>query len=201
MPRTLAAAGFTALWLPPAYKGASGAADVGYGVYDMYDLGEFNQKGSVRTKYGTKDQYLAAINAAHSNNIQIYGDVVFNHRGGADETESVTAVRVARDNRNHEFGGDVNIDAWTKFDFTARANKYSSFKWRWYHFDGVDWAQNLEESNIFKFRGDGKGWDWQVDTENQNYDYLMFADLDMDHPEVVQELKDWGEWYVRFHRG
>ena len=49
-------AGFTALWLPPAYKGAHGVKDVGYAVYDMYDLGEFDQKGSVRTKYGTRDQ-------------------------------------------------------------------------------------------------------------------------------------------------
>ncbi|HBL29705.1 MAG TPA: alpha-amylase, partial [Acidobacteria bacterium] len=61
-------------------------SDVGYGVYDMYDLGEFNQKGSVRTKYGTKAEYLAAISTAHANGLQIYGDLVFNHRGGADAT-------------------------------------------------------------------------------------------------------------------
>lgn len=194
----LSAAGVTALWLPPAYKGASGSLDVGYGVYDMYDLGEFNQKGSVRTKYGTKDQYLTAINTAHAAGIQIYGDVVFNHRGGADKTESVSAVRVDWNDRNQESGSDVQIDAWTQFDFPARANKYSDFKWRWFHFDGVDWAQNLEEKRIFKFRGTGKGWDWQVDNENQNYDYLMFADLDMDHPAVVQELKDWAVWYQNF---
>ena len=59
----LAEAGFTAVWLPPAYKGVNGAADVGYGVYDLYDLGEFDQKGSVRTKYGTKQQYLDAVRA------------------------------------------------------------------------------------------------------------------------------------------
>jgi len=193
---SLSQAGITALWLPPAYKGASGSADVGYGVYDMYDLGEFNQKGSVRTKYGTKAEYLAAINAAHNAGVKIYGDVVFNHRGGADATEQVNAIRVARDNRNYEYGGEVTIDAWTRFDFSARNNQYSDFKWRWYHFDGVDWAQNLSESSIFKFRGTGKAWDWEVDNENQNYDYLMFADLDMDHLEVVTELKDWGEWYV-----
>src|ERR1043166_5394188 len=61
----LADAGITALWLPPAYKGTS-IDDVGYGVYDLYDLGEFNQKGTVRTKYGTRTQYLAAIQAAHN---------------------------------------------------------------------------------------------------------------------------------------
>ena len=194
----LSEAGITALWLPPAYKGAGGKYDVGYGVYDMYDLGEFNQKGTVRTKYGTKDQYLAAIAAAQAKGIQIYGDVVFNHRGGADATESVTAVRVAGDNRNYEYGGDVQIDAWTKFDFEARNGTYSNFTWRWYHFDGTDWAQNLKENAVFKFRGEGKGWDWEVDTNHGNYDYLMYADLDMDHPEVAQELKDWGQWYVNF---
>ena len=35
----LAQAGFTALWLPPAYKGIGGSRDVGYAVYDLYDLG------------------------------------------------------------------------------------------------------------------------------------------------------------------
>ncbi|MGX8729282.1 MAG: NAD(P)-binding domain-containing protein, partial [Lachnospiraceae bacterium] len=53
--------GFTAVWTPPAYKAMNGTEDVGYGVYDVYDLGEFDQKGTVRTKYGTKDEYQAAI--------------------------------------------------------------------------------------------------------------------------------------------
>lgn len=194
----LAAAGVTTLWLPPAYKGTSGD-DVGYGAYDLYDLGEFNQKGSVRTKYGTKDQYLAAIQAAHDVGLQIYGDVVFNHKGGADATEWAQAVRVETGNRNTEVGGDVSIQAWTDFEFPGRGNAYSSFKWHWYHFDGVDWAQNLQESGrIYKFRGTGKAWDWEVDPENGNYDYLMFADLDMQHPDVRNELKSWGAWYVGF---
>ena len=43
----LAAVGITDVWLPPAYKGATGAKSVGYDVYDLYDLGEFDQKGRV----------------------------------------------------------------------------------------------------------------------------------------------------------
>ena len=43
----LARAGITALWLPPAYKGMNGAKDVGYATYDLFDLGEFDQKGSI----------------------------------------------------------------------------------------------------------------------------------------------------------
>jgi hypothetical protein len=40
-------AGFTAIWLPPVTKGASGEASVGYDVFDDYDLGSKNQKGTV----------------------------------------------------------------------------------------------------------------------------------------------------------
>jgi alpha-amylase len=46
----LSKAGFTAVWLLPAYKGLGGEKEVGYGVYDLFDLGEFEQKGSIRTK-------------------------------------------------------------------------------------------------------------------------------------------------------
>ena len=62
--------GISALWLPPAYKGIGGIYDVGYGAYDLYDLGEFNQKGTVETKYGSKDEYLQAIKKLKENNIQ-----------------------------------------------------------------------------------------------------------------------------------
>ncbi|MGZ0087163.1 alpha-amylase [Caldibacillus thermoamylovorans] len=193
--KNLSSLGITALWLPPAYKGTS-RSDVGYGVYDLYDLGEFNQKGTIRTKYGTKAQYLQAIQAAHAAGMQVYADVVFNHKAGADGTEWVDAVEVNPSNRNQEISGTYQIQAWTKFDFPGRGNTYSSFKWRWYHFDGVDWDESRKLNRIYKFRGIGKAWDWEVDTENGNYDYLMYADLDMDHPEVVTELKNWGKWYV-----
>ena len=59
----LAAAGFTALWLPSPCKAMDGARDVGYGIYDLFDLGEFDQKGSVATKYGTRAQLEAAVRA------------------------------------------------------------------------------------------------------------------------------------------
>jgi alpha-amylase len=192
----LADLGVTAVWLPPAYKGQAGAYDVGYGVYDMYDLGEFDQKGTIETKYGSRAEYEAAIAALHGAGIQVYADVVMNHRMGADATQRVTATRVDGNDRNHDWGENIDIDAWTSFTFPGRHGAYSSFQWQWYHFDGVDWAQNLSDGHIWKFRGIGKAWDWEVDGENGNYAYLMGADLDMDHPEVQAELADWATWYV-----
>lgn len=42
--KKIADLGIDKIWLPPAYKGASGKNDVGYGVYDMYDLGSSIKK-------------------------------------------------------------------------------------------------------------------------------------------------------------
>jgi alpha-amylase len=104
--RELAEAGITGIWLPPAYKGSGGPHDVGYGVYDMYDLGEFDQKGSVRTKYGTRDEYLAAIKGLQAAGLQVYADTVLNHRMGGDMTELVTATPFAETQRE-ELGTSV----------------------------------------------------------------------------------------------
>src|SRR5688572_32027940 len=71
--------GVTAVWMPPAQKTMDGGTGVGYAVYDLYDLGEFDQKGSVRTKYGTKHEYLAAIKSLQDNGIHAYADIVLNH--------------------------------------------------------------------------------------------------------------------------
>lgn len=82
-------AGINMVWLPPAYKGAAGGSSVGYDVYDMYDLGEFDQKGSVRTKYGTREAYLTAVKTLQEQGIEVLCDIVLNHRMGADGTEDV----------------------------------------------------------------------------------------------------------------
>jgi alpha-amylase len=187
--------GVTAVWIPPAYKG-TWSGDVGYGAYDLYDLGEFNQKGTIRTKYGTKSQLISAVDQLHAYGIHVYGDVVMNHKLGADGTENVTAVEVDPNDRNREVSGDYTITAWTQFNFPGRGNTYSSFKWRWYHFDGTDWDESRKLNRLYKFRGIGKNWDWEVDAEKGNFDYLLGADVDMEHPEVQSELKNWGVWFT-----
>lgn len=192
--QNLADAGFTAVWLPPAYKGAGGINDVGYGVYDTYDLGEFDQKGGIPTKYGTKAEYLTAIEALHKAGLLVLADIVLNHRIGADECEQVQVTENAGKDRRCTTSGNKTISAYTKFTFPGRAGKYSSFQWNKNHFDGVDWDAAGKCNAVFRL--EGKSWDCEVDAENGNYDYLMGADLDMNNPEVVAELNRWGEWYL-----
>ena len=186
----LADVGIDSVWIPPSYKGG-GSEDVGYGVYDVYDLGEFDQKGSVRTKYGFKDQLKSAITELHKNNVSVYADVVINHKGNQDGSETVRAVEVDPRNRNRETSGEYDIQAYTKFEFWGRGDKYSSFKWHANHFTGND-----PGGRIFRFVGPGKGWNTEVDTENGSYDFLMFADIDYNNPEVVTEMKKWGAWFT-----
>ena len=188
--------GITSVWLPPAYKGASGKNDVGYGVYDLYDLGEFEQKGSIPTKYGTKDEYLNAIKTLKENNIQVLADIVLNHKLGADETEEVLAVQDDASNRNISLSEAKPIKAWTKYNFPGRQDKYSDFKWNWTHFHGVDWDDATSTTSIYTFYG--KHWDNNVDKEKGNFDYLMGADIDLNNFDVVTELKTWGRWYLNF---
>lgn len=187
--------GITAIWLPPAYKGQGGAEDVGYGVYDLWDLGEFDQRGSVATKYGTKDQYLAAIKALQDVGIQVLGDIVLNHRMGGDACEDVPAREANPQNRN-EISGDLQtIKAWTSFTFPGRHGTYDDFAWNWTHFHGTDWDENTQRSSVFLF--DGKHWDQSVDhNDNGNYDYLMGCDVDVSYQPVYDQLVKWGKWYV-----
>lgn len=196
MAPALAAVGITGIWLPPAFKGTS-TFDVGYGTYDLYDLGEFDQKGSVRTKYGTKAEYLAAIAALHDAGIEVYADVVLNHKAAADATELFKVVEVNPDDRSQVISEPYDIEGWTKFNFPGRGNRYSAFKWNFNHFTGVDYDNRSKRNAIFKILGDNKDWAKDVSPELGNFDYLMFADVNTNHPEVRDELKRWSDWFVK----
>ncbi|WP_276483851.1 alpha-amylase [Paraflavitalea pollutisoli] len=194
----LARLGVNSVWLPPFYKGKEGANASGYDVYDLFDLGEFDQKFSLRTKYGTKQELLDAIRALHEKGIHVYADIVLNHKGGGDETERIWVKRVDEANRNQFTSDPFEIDAYTKFTFPGRQGKYSDFIWDHTCFTGVDYAADLEETAIFSILNEyGEDWEEVIDTEKGNYDYLMFCDVEFRNPAVREELKKWGAWLMQ----
>jgi alpha-amylase len=192
----LAAAGITAVWLPPAYKGVGGGKDVGYGAYDMYDLGEFDQHGSVRTKYGTREQYVAAVKALRRAGLQVYADVVLNHRMGGDSPELTWAVPYPQDDRMRPKGERRQIRAYTHFHFPGRGGRHSAFEWRARHFDAVDYDEMQPDERDTVYLIDGKTFDDQVALEKGNYSFLMGCDLDFQSEEVRDEVTAWGKWYL-----
>ena len=194
--RALAEAGITGVWLPPAYKGVGGGYDVGYGVYDMYDLGEFDQKGSVKTKYGTREEYSRAVEALQAAGLQVYADTVLNHRMGGDSPEIVRATPFPQDDRTRPRDEARDIEAYTHFHFSGRRRKHSRFEWRARHFDAVDYDARSPGEQDTVYLLEGKTFDNEVALEHGNFAFLMGCDLDFQSEEVRREVTDWGKWYL-----
>ncbi len=198
---SLAAAHFTGIWFPPASKAMGGMNDVGYGIYDLFDLGEFVQganpkpDGERRTKYGSRKEYIAAVESCHKQGIEVYADVVFNHKMGGEFEEEFEAIPFDPANRNRALEDRNLIKSYTGFDFPNRNGEYSTMKWRWQHFGSVDYNSLRPDFKAIWRKAD-KGFCDEVDLENGNYDFLMGCDLDVDHPEVSGELKYWGRWML-----
>ncbi|WP_026898221.1 alpha-amylase [Daejeonella oryzae] len=189
--------GIDTVWIPPAYKGMNGNQSNGYDAYDLYDLGEFDQKGSIATKYGTKQELIDAVAAAQNAGLQVYADIVFNHRGGADETEIFIVRKVNPADRNEFISEPYEIEGYTKFTFPGRKGKYSKFIWDFHCFSGLDFDARAHENAIFSIQNQyGEGWQDVLSDENGNYDFLMHTDVDLRNPSVREELKRWGKWFI-----
>jgi hypothetical protein len=97
--------GFDGIWIPSPSKGASGGFSMGYDPFDFYDLGDKDQKATVGTKFGTKDQLLRLIAVAHANGLEVYPDIVLNHMSGGDKDSNAQGSKFKRF-QYHGFGGD-----------------------------------------------------------------------------------------------
>ncbi len=93
------ASGFDSIWLPPPSKAQSGGNSMGYDPYDYYDLGEFNQKGSIATRFGVKSHLISLLNHSRSLGLSVIGDLVLNHNSGG----------------NQEFNPNTNSSTYTDF--------------------------------------------------------------------------------------
>ncbi|TKA63101.1 hypothetical protein B0A49_11815, partial [Cryomyces minteri] len=183
----------------------------GFDIYDLYDLGEFDQKDGKATKWGTKEQLMDLMGAAKEKGVGVYWDAVLNHKAGADDKERCQVVEVDENGiearisfpavessyRTKTISDPYEIEAWVKFDFLGRGDKHSKQKYRWYHFTGTDFDAATNRKAIFQVVGDNKGWSNSVDKEQGNADYMMFADLDYSHQEVIDDVKNWGTWIVK----
>ncbi len=88
----LAEVGYGSIWIPPPTKG-SGGLSVGYDLWDPFDLGGKDQRNTVRTRYGTQEEFLRMVRTAHRFGIRIYIDNIMNHRAfdvpGFNETTPI----------------------------------------------------------------------------------------------------------------
>lgn len=187
--------GISSVWFPPAYKGAGGGFSVGYDPYDLYDLGEFDQKGTIPTKYGSKEQYINACKTLQSKEISVIADIVLNHKAGGDEKEKFRVVKVDEHDRTRTVSDVFEIESYTKFTFPGRGKKYSEFEWNFTCFSGVDFAEG-QDNGIYRILNEhNDSWEDVIGDEKGNYDYLMYNDINHENPFVRTELNTWAKWY------
>lgn len=90
---SLAEIGITSLWIPPGCKANSPKGN-GYDCYDLWDLGEFDQKWTRSTKWGSRAELQALMASAKSMDVAIIWDAVLNHKTAGDAKEECWAVEV-----------------------------------------------------------------------------------------------------------
>ncbi len=82
--KSLSESGFTAVWIPPVLKGASGGYSNGYDPFDDYDLGSKDQRSNFGTRWGTREQLMRSVGMMRANGLDVYFDNVLGHRSGDD---------------------------------------------------------------------------------------------------------------------
>lgn len=189
----LADLGVNMAWLPPPYKTSEGDDNPGYAVYDLYDLGEFDQKGSVNTKYGKKQDFIDLVTDMRSKGIKAIADIVLNHMLGGDETEQVPVREVDPENRQKYLSAVQTVEATTRFFFPGRNKAHSSFEWNWTCYSSFEMNGKIYQVQS-EFTKDG--WNEMPTEEKGSFDFLLGNDLEYRNPQVVQELFNWLKWFL-----
>lgn len=155
--------GIDAIWIPPISKGQSGQFSMGYDPADYFDLGDFNQHGTVQTRFGNEAELRRFIKKAHENNIAVIADMVINHNsGGALETnefqgeQTYTLFDVASGlfNRNkHDFlpNGERSEDS-GRFAGFPDLDLESDYVQQWF------WKSEQSVANYYMNNLDIDGW-------------------------------------------
>lgn len=126
----LAEAGYTALWLPPQAK-ANSQYSAGYDCFDPFDLGDKDQKGTVATRYGTKDDLIRLVKMAHRFGIRVYFDNIMNHRSyDVPGYDAYTPITVYPGLLPEDFHLQTTADGFFR-------------KWGW-----PDWSQTWQVQNM-----------------------------------------------------
>lgn len=163
--------GFDAIWIPPFYKTKEGdTARCGYEPYDYYDLGEYDQKGSIETRYGSRDELESLISVMHSNEMEILGDIVINHCNGGDEEPNLKIKKIGAED----------------FDFTLT------------NFSAVLSGELMRNYSYFHTAnlvgGDLSQYPISVLNDKDAASFGAFPDFDHSNTIVQQELLDWANW-------
>ena len=193
----LADLGISHVWMPPAFK-ATNKDDVGYGVYDLFDLGEFDQKEQSAPNTASKKNISMLSTNSKKLVLYLWPTLCLITRRQRinlrpSKWSKLTQKTVPKRSANHLKSKAGHISPLTDaIKPTTILNGTGT------NFNGTDFDAKRNKSGIYLIQGDNKGWadNDLVDNENGNFDYLMYANLDYKHPEVIENIYEWADWFV-----
>ncbi|MGA9590597.1 MAG: alpha-amylase [Salegentibacter sp.] len=177
-------AGFDRIWLPVASKGASGGYSMGYDVSDYFDFGNYDQHGTVKTRFGSRQELETLISTAHDNDIEVIADIVINHNNGGGK----------------EYNPYRDKETYTLFD-EQHGNASGMFNRNYEDFypnsvdnydDGSDF---YPEQNLDHHRDHVQDWLWKKDSSVAKYykNVMHFDGWRFDYVKGYEPwvIKDW----------
>lgn len=157
--------GIDRMWFPAPQKSDSGVYSMGYDPYDYYDLGRYDQQGTVATHFGTQKDLKHTTKAYHKMGIVCMADLVLNHRSGGE----------AESNPNLD-----GMESWT--DFTGVKSRKCKWNYDQFHPSSSEWSDEAvfaEYPDVCHVTGNVKGsagydliqWgNWLMDSSNAGFD-------------------------------
>ena len=111
----IAEIGYDGLWVPSPCKspiaGTITWGNVGYNLYDRFDLGDIPQRGTLRTRYGTRGDLRNLVDNLHRCAVKIYPDTVFNHNGNGPDYRTYPGMKP---NDFHVWQNDSEPGGWRR---------------------------------------------------------------------------------------
>ena len=162
---------FTAVWMPPPQKGSSGDYSTGYDPFDWFDLGTYDEKGSVNTRYGSEAELKACVSALRNRGMLPIIDLVMNHMHGGYSSINYTSslYRFNYQPGNHNTFEKVNTNT------PPDGNNYF----------------NVNYKNTPFSQDQGYGNSAPIQPAD---DAARSADINQRHPYQRQGLKNWATW-------
>ncbi len=194
--------GFDAIWFPPPSKGAAGAFDVGYTPYDYYDLGEFdsaagdNTSGTgqyIPTRYGTRAGLERAIHAYKSRGMEVYADMVLNHRSGGRLEVNPHATHFKNRGGGSDYSPD-GIHTYTAFPLTHGSGRVAWPEGQGHHYFFPNAIRNPSNTGDFFSNTQLAGFH-QMYSNYFGYDNALHNGDGSNLP-LGDSLMAWGNWLV-----
>lgn len=155
---TLGVSGFTGMWLPSPSKGNFGIYDMGYGIYDHYDLGNYTQKGTTETRFGSRSELEAMIDSMHNNGIEVYADIVLNHIYTDGDYYST----------NNDLESNPDVKEYVFDEAYRGGNQYQS-----YPTNEITWVIPNAATGTYYIQIDGYNLDWGASKTERGYDIMI----------------------------